>query len=142
MLQRIYFTNKYWTLPYYNANTTVADYSRILFSGVELSKEFVYITLNMNLSSYQLKKFIFVWLLIKFINSYIWKGVVFIFMDQFWVCILLNGDFIKTILIPPLWKTYPMSTKNIPIELQPHFFLAWNYQRNVLYITLNMNLSS
>ena len=63
-----------------------------------------------------MKTFIFLWLLIKFINYYISKGAVSIFMAQLWVCIRFNGDFIKMILIPTIWKTFPMYTKNISIE--------------------------
>ena len=39
MLQSIYPPNKYCTLIYYDTNTVVTDYDRILFSGIKLSKE-------------------------------------------------------------------------------------------------------
>ena len=40
MLQRISCTNKHCTLLYYNTNIDVANYNRILFSDMKLSKKF------------------------------------------------------------------------------------------------------
>ena len=111
-----YLKNKSCKFLYYNTNTAVANYSRILFSGVKLSKEVCVHHIEHEPVLLESENFIFVCLIIKFIKSYICKGLVSILMAQFWVCIRLNVDFIKIILVPPLWKTFSMSTKNISIE--------------------------
>ena len=44
-------TNKHCVSFYYNKNTDVADYNRILFLTLNYQKKFVYIALNINISS-------------------------------------------------------------------------------------------
>ena len=116
MLKSIYCTNKYCTFLYYNRNTSDLYYNHILFSGIKLSMEFCLHHIEHELVLLTAEEIYFVWLLMKLINYYICKGIVSIFMYQLCVFIWLNDNFIKTILIPPLWKTFPMSTNNISIE--------------------------
>ena len=102
MLQSTSCTKKVCTLLYYHKNTSIADYNRILFSGIKLSKEFCLHHIGHETVLITAKDIYSCMIAHQIHQIYISKGVVSIFMAQLCVCILLNSDSIKTILIPPL----------------------------------------
>ena len=85
---------------YTTTQILVSPMTTVFFSGVKIPKEVC--VHHIEHGPVLLTADVFKLLLIKFINSYICKGVVSIFVAQLWVCIRLNSDSIKKILIPPL----------------------------------------
>ena len=115
MPQRISYTDKYYTLLYYNTNTDVADYDQI-FSGLKLSKEVcVHHTLNepFLLKS---KEFFFCMIAHQIQQLLHMQGCSFYFHVSILGMYHIEQWFYQNDPGTITLKKIPMSTKNISIE--------------------------
>ena len=121
MLQSISCTKIYFTLLYYNTNTAVVKYNRIFFSGVKLSKEVCVNHIENEPVLVKVEEVYFCMISHQIHQLLHMQGCGLYFHGSIMGMYPIERWFYQKILIPPLWKHFPMSTKYISIEKKRFF---------------------